>query len=147
MATTLPTPQGRPGGTHGGFASNGLTNTRLGDLVEAALAAELGWQTLHPGQRQGPLDFQVDLDGTAYGVEVKSVSIGAAEFKAKMKAHERAEKLAECERLGLAPMTVIAVVDDHGGAAVFGAEGITCARLSPHSETSWRLLGTVQVEL
>src|SRR5580765_1792637 len=116
----LPTPLGSAGGQHGGFSSNGRTNTALGDSVEAALVSQLGWTNLHPGQRQGRLDVTFEFRGVTVGAEVKAVSIRAAEFKVKMKASERAEKVAEAEALGLTPMTVMVIVTDDGRGLVYG---------------------------
>jgi len=140
----IPTPHG--GGARGhGYSCSGVTNTELGDRVEAALVAQLGWSNLHPGSRWGRLDVTFTLNGVAVGAEVKAVSVRAAEFKAKMKAGERLEKEQAAAQAGLAPATVIVVVMDDGLAQVWAANGITSARLTPGSDTAWFYQGTVQL--
>jgi hypothetical protein len=140
----IPTPQGDAAHA-AGFSSCGLTNTALGDAVEAALVEQLDWSPLHEGSRWGRLDVAFTLRGRKVGAEVKAVSVHAREFKAKMKASERLEKLDEAQRLRLDPATVIVVVMDDGYGLVWAAEGIVSARLSAGSDTAWFYQGKVKV--
>jgi hypothetical protein len=52
-----PEPTGLAGtGQAGGYTATGLTNTELGDAVEAALIAQLGFASALQGRRQGAID-------------------------------------------------------------------------------------------
>jgi len=125
-----------PSGT--GERWNGLTNTALGDLVEAAVVDQLGAESLLPeGKRQGPLDLRLG----EYGFEVKSCARTAKEYKAKPKKREAEEKRAAAIEHGLKPGTMIVVVDEAVG-YVYWREGIGAFRLT----SEWQFGGTVELQ-
>jgi hypothetical protein len=130
MFVSPPPPLGTGGWRPGGHTASGLTNTELGDAVEAALVAQLGFaRALEPGVRQGPIDVTLG----EYAVEVKAITREACEYKAKPKKREVAEKLAAAEELGLDPALVIVVVDGDTG-WVYLRPGIGAYRLTKHFE-------------
>src|SRR3954451_1838788 len=76
-----------------GYSGLEITNTELGDRVEAALATRLGWTPLVGALagtvRQGAFDL---IDETGMYVEVKAVSVHAAEYKVKSGARANTRK-------------------------------------------------------
>ena len=129
-----PAPLGSGSGVAGGFTASGLTNTELGDRVEAALIEQMSFKSALGGKRQGPIDVIAE----GYAFEVKAVTRQAQEYKCKPKKHEVAEKLAAAESMGLDPAMVMVVVDGSEG-WVYAREGIGAFRLT----TKWSHLGTV----
>jgi hypothetical protein len=128
-----PAPLGRGGYRPGGVTAAGQTSTELGDAVEAALVAQLGFErALAPGVRQGPIDvFAGD-----YAFEVKAVTRQACEYKAKPKKREVAQKLAAAAQMGKVPAMVMVVVDGARGWA-YWREGIGAFRLTDR----WQFAG------
>src|SRR3954454_15862164 len=73
-----PVPLGTGSGTPGGFTASGLTNTELGDAVEAALVEQHGFEYVND-TRVGAIDLEAD----GFAFEVKAVTREAREYKAK----------------------------------------------------------------
>ena len=123
IAPPEPTPVA--GNRAGGFTASGLTNTELGDRVEASLT-QLGFQSALDGRRQGPFDV-------TYGdlaCEVKACTRQAREYKVKPKKAEVERKQQAATEAGLRPATVMVVVDDEIG-HVYWREGLGAFRLTP----------------
>lgn len=108
----------------------GLTNTELGDRVEAALAEKPGWKALvgkSAGRaRQGAFDLEAP-DGA--WCELKACSADAAEWKVKSKAREITNKLGAAHAAGRKPATLLAVVFDDLSCVVYRRDGLGCFRL------------------
>ena len=137
---TPPSPGGRPGGKAGGFTASGLTNTELGDAVEAAIIRGLKVFTsdLPEGKRQGAFDLRV---GDRV-FEVKSCTVQATEYKAKPKKEEVTRKLKAARRRKLKPCTIIAVVDGKR-VHVYWREGLGAFRLT-YAQGAWNYAGAVR---
>ena len=131
-----PRPRGVPGGTAGGFAANGMTNTELGDWVEATIAEHFGCVSLLDGVRQGAFDLQC---GDRV-FEVKACTVQASEYKMKPKKEEVSRKRAAAKRSRKIACSMIAVVD-RGTVYVYWREGIGAFRLTP----DWNYAGSVKV--
>lgn len=113
-----------------GYSKFGMTNTELGDRVEAALAARPGWKALvgkgGSGYRQGAFDLEAP-DGA--WCELKACAFDAMEWKVKSKAREVMSKVRAAEDADRMPATLIAVVWDDLSAAVYRRDGLGCWRL------------------
>jgi hypothetical protein len=140
--TLPPAPRGTARKTVGGYASNGMTMTALGDAVERAIADQLGWRDLSAerGIRQGAFDLETP-EGEL--VEVKACSVEASEYKAKPKASEVARKRAFAEAAGQSAATVIAVVEGTS-ALIYKKSGLGAFRL-PADARGWTFEGTVTI--
>ncbi len=137
-----PEPKGKPGQARTlGYAANGQTNNRVGDLGEK-ISRKFGLISLLPeGKRQNPLDAKID----GYGFEVKTMTVNAQEYKVKMKASEVDEKLAYAKENGLKPATMMVVLDSKKGKAwAFWRKGLGNCRLSGNG-AGWNYLGKVDV--
>lgn len=131
-------------GVKGGYSNvPGLSNAKLGYLVEKALAKHLGFELAHPSRPQGPFDL---LKGdNAY--EVKAMTVGAREYKVKSSkvAIERKRKHAKLHRLK--PHTIIAVVDATATMAyAYVRPGVGAFRLPNTMVRGWKYLGAVPLE-
>lgn len=130
----------------GGYTASGITNTRLGDIVEKAVVeGPFGFRSLLEGKRQGPFDVGFTTeDGTEWGFEVKAVMDLASEYKAKPDAEEVARKLAAAKELGINPALIIAVVNSEtGNVQLYWRPGIGSWRLSK----KFTYIGDVSVNL
>jgi len=123
-----------------GYSKLGMTNTEMGDRVEAALAA-IGWKPLNGQYRQGAFDLEAP-DGA--WVEVKACSESAAEWKVKMKAREMAGKAAAAATAGKLPAIVIAVVRDDLTCDVYRRDGLGCFRLPKGGSPMWSLVAQLE---
>ena len=128
-----------------GYSGVELTNTELGDLVEAALVRRFGWKPL-VGRlagvaRQGSFDMVDERDML---VEVKAVTVYASEYKVKTGARANGRKVERALELGRASATVMAVVyrSPRGKlkCAVYRRDGVGCFRLGP-SGLGWDFVG------
>jgi hypothetical protein len=138
-----PDPTGRKGRKAGGYTAIGITNTKMGDAVEQALADHFGMTNEHPEKRQGPLDVSIGKEG----YEVKAVSTSATEYKAKPKKHEVAEKLAYAKKHGLDPRTMIVVYSPtERRIYVYSKPGIGAYRLTGPRQ-GWTFHGTIPLDL
>ena len=117
-----------------------LSNADLGELVERALARELGLDR-YPGTA---FDLQTPDGQTAY--EVKACSVGSGEYKIKAKGAEMRAKAAEASARGITPAVVIAIVDAAGVIYAYARDGLGAFRLTG-PERGWRFLGTARLEL
>jgi hypothetical protein len=137
-----PPPKGVRGARKaGGFAGNGQTNTKIGDLGESMVEHLDFTSLLPPGRRQNPLDSL--WDDSRWGFEVKTVTTHATEYKVAMKSHEVQEKRAYAQERGLLPATMIVVLDaDAGEAHAYWREGIANGRLND----TWNYAGTVNLD-
>lgn len=117
-----------------------MTNTELGDRVEAAIARLPGWKSLHPLVRQGSFDVE---SPTGVWVEVKACSEDA-EWKMKPKAREVVEKLAHAERNGRKVGSIIAVVSRDLTARIWYRDELRAWRL-PADGRGWTLVGEVTI--
>jgi SPP1 gp7 family putative phage head morphogenesis protein len=136
-----PEPKGMKGQHKaGGLTAIGITNTELGDAVEAALVAHMGMHYEHPTtDRRGPLDVTIGKDS----YEVKSAVEEATEYKAKPRAAEVARKIAYAKQQGLVPHTMVVVYSEHERKIyVYSKEGIGAYRLTS-PENGWSFHGTV----
>lgn len=133
-----------------GFSGLEMTNTELGDLVEAALVRKFGWTPLvgaGAGKvRQGPFDM---VDDRGMYVEVKACSVYAAEYKVKPSAHAVEAKMKAASEMGVEAGTVIAIVDRDlkSGklkAWVYRRPGLGCYRLGT-SGVNWEFVGKAKV--
>jgi hypothetical protein len=140
-----PSPTGRAGQRRaGGYAANGETNTRIGDLGEASLIRQAGMRSLlPPGKRQGP--FDMEYDRTSWAFEVKTVTTGSTEYKIKVQAHEKRGKIRHARQNGLTPGSLILVMDvTRGRGHAYRREGIGNYRLVPGGYAQgWHYLGEV----
>lgn len=132
-----------------GYSGLEITNTELGDRVEAALALKLGWTPLVGALagtvRQGAFDL---IDENGMYVEVKAVSVHAAEYKVKSGARANTRKTRMAEGHGWKAGTVMAIVEQKPSgklkAWVYRRPGIGCFRLGPSGE-GWAFVGKVTV--
>jgi hypothetical protein len=131
-----PAPRGRARRKGKGYAANGMTNTELGDRVEAALVEQLGFESALDGRRQGAFDLR--LGDRVF--EVKAVTVESSEFKMKPKRVEVERKLAAARRSGTTPASIIAVVDGKR-VLVYWRDGIGAFRLN----ADWHFAGTVAI--
>lgn len=141
-----PPPRGKAGGNKaGGLTATGETNTRMGDMAEAALM-KLGLRSiLPPGKRQNPLDVEYDHSGWAF--EIKACSINATEYKAKPKAAEMEDKRAYAAEHKLKPAMMIAVVDhEKGEIHAYWRPGIGAWGLTEGNKDQWNYAGTVKTK-
>jgi hypothetical protein len=135
-----PAPTGEKGRNKaGGMAAIGITNTALGDKVEAALQKTMGFENAHPGSRKGKFDLL--WNGHAY--EVKAVSRSATEYKAKPKAHEIAEKRDFALENKLQPHIMIVVYDpEKRRLFVYSKPGVGAYRLTT-PKAGWQFHGSI----
>jgi len=131
----------REGEVRMGMSGLGMTNTELGDRVEAALAKRAGWKALHSTYRQGSFDVE-GPDGIWY--EVKACSVYASEYKAKPSAKDVREKLAYALGCDREPGTIIAVVDKKMRAWIYRRDGLGSFRLGD-TGLGWTFVGKVKV--
>jgi hypothetical protein len=132
-----------------GYSGLEVTNTELGDRVEAALATKWGWTPLvgplAGKARQGTFDL-IDEEGTY--VEVKAVSVHAAEYKVKTGALANTRKTRFGHENGVRIGTVMAIVEQKPSgklkAWVYRRNGIGCFRLGPNG-AGWAFVGKVTV--
>lgn len=124
-----------------GFSALGLSNTVLGDRVEAALVRLPGWKALHTTYRQGAFDVE-GPDGVWY--EVKACSVFASEYKAKPKAHEIRSKMNALARASREGGMIIAVVDEKLRAWIYRRPGLGAFRL-PSDGRGWEFVGRVKL--
>ncbi len=128
-----------------GMTALGMSASRLGDLTEAAIVEQLGWTPLVGAlagkARQGAFDLQAP-DGT--WIELKAVTVFAAEYKVKPTAQDVREKLAHAEKHDAPCATVIAVVAGNGKARLYRREGLGCFRLGAEGR-DWDYVGKVKV--
>lgn len=135
-----PTPGAR---SFGGYSYVNLSNTELGKRVEHALAEHLGFTLTHPDRNTGPFDLACG-DNV---FEVKAVTRGAGEYKAKPKSHEVQAKRAAADKAGVKPHIMIAVVDaDSETVSAYSKPGLGAFRLTA-PKNGWRYHGTVPVSL
>lgn len=115
-----------------GYCGLGMTNTELGDRVEAALAEMPRWRALVGKKakkaRQGPFDTQAP-DGM--WCEVKAITVFASEYKVKPKAREVTRKAGEALKAGKRDGVVICVVEEDGTTHVYRRPGVGAYRLGP----------------
>jgi hypothetical protein len=134
-----------------GYSKLGLTNTELGDRVEAALASQPGWKALvgksAGAARQGAFDIQAP-DGA--WCELKACAADAAEWKIKSKAREITSKVRAAAEADRQAASLIAIVFDDLSAVVFRREGLGCFRLAKSTAltgkgpTMWRLVANLE---
>jgi hypothetical protein len=132
-----------------GFSGLEMTNTELGDLVEAALVRELGWTPLVGASagkvRQGPFDL---IDENGAHVELKACSVYASEYKVKPSMATMISKMEAAALKGVETATVIAIVDrTRKGklkAWVYRRPGLGCFRLGM-TGVNWEFVGKVKV--
>jgi hypothetical protein len=125
-----------------------MTNTELGDLVEAALARVLGWKPLvgHGAGtvRQGAFDM---IDERGVYVEVKACSVYAKEYKVKTGAHAQIAKMEKAAELGLQMGTVIVVVKRTSKGlkgSVYRRDSLGNFRLGDDG-SAWEFVGKVKI--
>lgn len=131
-----------------GFSGLEMTNTELGDLVEAALAKRWGWEPLVGAgagkTRQGPFDL---IDERGVYVEVKACSVYAKEYKVKSDARAVTRKGAAAAAMGVEFGTVMVIVERKGGKLrgwVYRREGVGCFRLGANP-VGWEFVGKLKV--
>ena len=137
-----PPPLGRGHGGGAGYAWEGMSNVELGEIVEDALIAEMGFvSALDRGGsshvRKGAIDL---LYGDAYAVECRAVTDDSHEYKIRMKPAEAARRNSAALGAGLQPVTVMVVVTGTKG-HVYWREGIGSFRLN----RMWTYAGEVQL--
>jgi hypothetical protein len=111
-------------------------------LAEASIVRDFGFTSLlPPGRRQNP----IAVAHSGYGFEVKACTTEAAEYKAKMRAHDASSKRAYARKNGLKPATAIVVLDfEQQRYHVYWREGVGNYRLGDHpgGEDGWKFMGT-----
>jgi hypothetical protein len=145
----VPTRKIRAEANRPGFSGLEITNTELGDRVEAALAAKLGWTPLvgpAAGRaRQGAFDL---IDENGMYVEVKAVSVFAKEYKIKSGARANTRKTNFGNGHGVKFGTVMAIVEQRPNgklkAWLYRREGVGCFRLGADG-LGWEFVGKVTV--
>src|SRR5262245_29139498 len=149
LTVTVRPPRPREGvAPRPGFSGLEMTNTELGDRVEAALADSLGWTPLvgaGAGKvRQGPFDM---IDENGMYVEVKACSVYAKEYKIKSSAHALRSKMAAALEVEVG--SVIVVVERTKKMKlrgwVYRRSGLGCFRLGPSGE-AWEFVNTIKIK-
>jgi len=128
-----------------GMTAFGISSSRLGDLVELALAEQLGWVPLVGAlagtQRQGAFDLQAP-DGT--WCEVKAVTVFASEYKVKPTAKDLADKVKWARDAGKATATVMVIVRADRVGMIYRREGLGCFRMGMNG-LNWNYVGKVKI--
>ncbi len=137
-----------------GFSGLGLSNSLLGDLIEEAVVKFLPGSkhlvgSLAGRQRQGAFDIE-DRDGI--WIEIKAMTVFAAEYKIKSKAVEISEKIAWANKHDRDIATIIAIVEEpkpgkrKARVTLWRRDHIGCFRL-PADGRGFEYLGALKVKI